>query len=73
MRAAIHPELHTTNVECASCGNTFETRSTVGALTLDVCSNCHPVYTGQTRATSTGSRIERFARRYNRAVAGSAA
>jgi large subunit ribosomal protein L31 len=73
MQAAILPEIRTTSVECSFCGNAFETRSTVGALRLDVCSNCHPAYTGQIRATTSGSRIARFTRRYSRASARSAA
>jgi large subunit ribosomal protein L31 len=50
-------------VRCTTCGNTFTTRSTRGELVVDVCSNCHPAYTGVERATRGGSRIERFERR----------
>ncbi|HVA81961.1 MAG TPA: 50S ribosomal protein L31, partial [Candidatus Binataceae bacterium] len=48
MKAAIHPEYRRCVVLCA-CGNTFETRSTVGELHVEVCSKCHPFYTGQQR------------------------
>jgi large subunit ribosomal protein L31 len=52
-----------TTVRCASCGSTFTTRSIRSEITLDVCSSCHPAYTGMERAVQTGSRIERFERR----------
>ena len=58
-----HPELTTTNLRCGACGNEFATRSTLSELVVDVCSNCHPAYTGSERAVVTGSRIERFERR----------
>ena len=58
-----HPELTTTSVRCSTCGNEFQTRSTRSELVSDVCSNCHPAYTGIARAVATGSRIERFERR----------
>ena len=58
-----HPELTTTTVRCAACGNVFATRSTRAELVVDVCSNCHPAYTGSERTVSRGSRIERFERR----------
>jgi large subunit ribosomal protein L31 len=63
MQATIHPTLHSTQVVCSSCGATFETRSTATSLTLDVCSQCHPAYTGRARAEVGGSRVERFERR----------
>jgi large subunit ribosomal protein L31 len=59
----IHPELTLTTVRCTTCGNTFTTRSSRGELVVDVCSNCHPAYTGVERAARSGSRIERFERR----------
>jgi large subunit ribosomal protein L31 len=59
----IHPELTLTTVRCTTCGNTFTTRSSRGELVVDVCSNCHPAYTGFERAARSGSRIERFERR----------
>jgi large subunit ribosomal protein L31 len=58
-----HPELVLAHVRCTTCGNEFTTRSTQTELTLDVCSRCHPAYTGVERAVATGSRIERFERR----------
>ena len=58
-----HPETHLVDVVCATCGTTFAVRSTAAALSVDVCSNCHPAYTGVTRAVAGGSRIDRFNRR----------
>jgi large subunit ribosomal protein L31 len=58
-----HPELELTKVRCAVCGNEFTTRSSVAELVLDVCSSCHPAYTGVEREVARGSRVERFERR----------
>ncbi len=60
MKTDIHPEYTTTLVRC-TCGNEFETRSTSGeAITVDVCSVCHPFYTGKQRIVDTGGRVQRF-------------
>jgi large subunit ribosomal protein L31 len=59
----IHAELMLTAVRCTSCGNEFTTRSDRSELVVEVCSNCHPAYTGVERAPLSGSRIERFERR----------
>ena len=67
---SIHPELALATVRCSSCGSSFVTRSTRSDIVVDVCSNCHPAYTGTERATRSGSRIERFERR-RRLAAGS--
>jgi large subunit ribosomal protein L31 len=64
-----HPELAVTTVRCTTCGNEFTTRSTRSGLVVDVCSNCHPAYTGAERTIATGSRIERFERRRARSQA----
>jgi large subunit ribosomal protein L31 len=64
VKANIHPEYHKdARVVCASCGTTFETGSTRQELRIDVCSNCHPFYTGQQRIIDTGGQVERFRRR----------
>jgi large subunit ribosomal protein L31 len=68
MKNAIHPELNTTTVTCSTCGTTFETRSTRPSIQVEVCSQCHPAYTGKERAVSRGSRIERFERRRDAAA-----
>jgi large subunit ribosomal protein L31 len=65
MKAAIHPTYRRCMVTCA-CGNTFETRSTLRAIQVELCSNCHPFYTGQQRLVDTAGRVERFNRRYGK-------
>src|SRR3979490_1409486 len=65
MKRGIPPEYHRCVVTCA-CGNTFVTRSTVSELHIEVCSNCHPFYTGTQRLVDTAGRIERFNRKYGR-------
>jgi large subunit ribosomal protein L31 len=71
MQKTIQPEVHVVTVVCATCGRSFEIRSTAGDLTVDVCARCHPAYTGVERAAASGSRVERFERR--RALASTAA
>ena len=68
----IHPDRTTTNVRCTSCGNAFTTRSSRDELVLDVCSNCHPAYTGVEREVARGGRVERFERKRRRARAAAA-
>lgn len=63
MRAEIHPELHLVQVQCA-CGNTFQTHSTQNDLRLEICSACHPFFTGKQKLVDTAGRVERFKRRY---------
>ncbi|HEY7659151.1 MAG TPA: 50S ribosomal protein L31 [Actinomycetota bacterium] len=63
MKADIHPEYVVATVHC-SCGNTFTTRSTKAELRVEICSNCHPFYTGKQKLVDTGGRVERFQRRY---------
>ena len=62
MKDGIHPEYVTATVHC-SCGNTFITRSTKPELRVEICSNCHPFYTGKQKLVDTGGRVERFQRR----------
>jgi large subunit ribosomal protein L31 len=57
-----HPTLHLVDVRCSLCGASFAVRSTADAISADVCSNCHPAYTGRERAVAGGSRIARFNR-----------
>jgi large subunit ribosomal protein L31 len=66
MKTAIHPESRRASVVCSSCGNAFVTRSVAGDLVVEVCSACHPAYTGKTRSIARGSRVERFERRFAR-------
>ena len=63
MKSAIHPEYQLANANCTGCGTKFVTRSTKRDLTVEICSSCHPHYTGRTRAVANGDRVERFRRR----------
>jgi large subunit ribosomal protein L31 len=63
MKTGIHPEYKIAEVRCA-CGNTFKTRSTAKELAVDVCSACHPFYTGKQRYMDSQGRIDRFRRKY---------
>jgi len=58
-----HPDMHFIDVRCSSCGTPFRIRSTAEAVSVDICSNCHPAYTGRERTAARGGRIERFDRR----------
>ncbi len=72
MKQDIHPEYVVATVRC-SCGNTFTTRSTRSDLRVEICSNCHPFYTGKQKLVDTGGRVERFQRRYAKQQAEQAA
>jgi len=63
MKTDIHPDYVVCTVHC-SCGNEFTTRSTVPSLRVELCSECHPFYTGKQKLVDTGGRVERFQRRY---------
>ena len=65
MKEKIHPRYDTAQVRCA-CGETFETRSTKPNLRVDICSKCHPFYTGKRQMVDVGGRVDRFNRRFNR-------
>jgi large subunit ribosomal protein L31 len=58
-----HPTLHLLDVRCSTCGSEFAVRSAATAISVDICSNCHPAYTGQERTLTGGGRVERFNRR----------
>ncbi|MCL1802332.1 MAG: 50S ribosomal protein L31 [Eubacteriaceae bacterium] len=66
MKADIHPNYTKCKVTCA-CGNSFETGSTRDAIRVDVCSQCHPFYTGKQKLVDTGGRVGRFKKRYDKA------
>ena len=66
MKTDIHPEYVLASVTC-SCGNTFETRSTKADLNVEICSACHPFYTGKQKLMDSGGRVERFQRRLEKA------
>ncbi len=63
MAKDIHPDFEEAVVECA-CGEDFKTKSTEGDLKVEVCSNCHPFYTGKQRKSTRGGRVERFKKKY---------
>jgi large subunit ribosomal protein L31 len=63
MKEGIHPSYELTKITCA-CGNVIETRSTVKDLKVEICSNCHPFYTGKQKLVDTAGRVERFKKRY---------
>ena len=63
MKEAIHPKYHVVDVRCA-CGATWKTRSTKPELHLEICSNCHPFFTGKQKLLDTEGRVERFTKKY---------
>lgn len=65
MKSGIHPEYHQVEVHCA-CGHTFTTRSTNKDLRLEICSECHPFFTGKQKLVDTAGRVDRFNKRYGK-------
>ena len=63
VKKEIHPTMHMVTVVCA-CGNTFETHSTKDEVRLEICSACHPFFSGKQKLIDTAGRVERFQRRY---------
>lgn len=63
MKTEIHPDYHTTTVTCA-CGETFETGSVRENLRVEICSKCHPFYTGKQKFIDAGGRVDRFNKKY---------
>jgi len=74
MKAAIHPDYHEVLVHCA-CGHTFNTRSTIkgNRINVEICSSCHPFFTGKQKLIDTAGRVERFQRKYGTAAERTAA
>jgi large subunit ribosomal protein L31 len=64
MKDKIHPKYETTKITCA-CGNVIETRSTAKDIKVEICSACHPFFTGKQKLVDTAGRIERFRKKYN--------
>ena len=64
MKSKIHPEFYTDAKVICACGNTFTTGSTKKTMKVELCSKCHPFYTGEHRVVDTLGRVERFKRRY---------
>ncbi len=63
MKPATHPKYQICNVHCA-CGNTFTTRSTLPRIAVDICSACHPFFTGKQKFVDTAGRVERFSKKF---------
>ena len=72
MKPGIHPEYVSIQVHCA-CGNTFETHSTKKELRLEICSACHPYFTGKQKLIDSAGRVERFQKRYGKTPASASA
>lgn len=68
MKQGIHPEYITCQVRCA-CGNVFTTRATTDDIHVEICSECHPFYTGKQKLIDTGGRVDRFRRRQEKTAA----
>jgi large subunit ribosomal protein L31 len=64
MKKGIHPKYETTKITCV-CGNVIETRSTAKDIQVEICSNCHPFFTGKQKLVDTAGRVERFKKKYN--------
>jgi len=64
MKKDIHPKYEPTTVTCA-CGNVMEIRSTMKDIKVEICSNCHPFFTGKQKLVDTAGRVERFKKKYN--------
>jgi large subunit ribosomal protein L31 len=64
VKAKIHPKYEMTSISCA-CGNVIETRSTIKNIKIEICSSCHPFFTGKQKLVDTAGRIERFRKKYN--------
>ena len=66
MKQGIHPDYVVATVKC-SCGNTFETGATVDSISVELCNECHPFYTGKQKLVDTGGRVDRFKRKLAKA------
>jgi large subunit ribosomal protein L31 len=65
LKPGIHPQYNVSTITCA-CGSTFQARSTVGDLRLEICSSCHPFFTGKQKFIDTAGRVEKFRRKYGK-------
>ncbi len=63
MKKKIHPELKIAKVSCA-CGHSFQTRNTVGDVKVEICSNCHPFFTGKQKLVDSAGRVEKYMKKY---------
>ncbi len=67
MKKDIHPEYHLANVRCA-CGNEFQVGSTLKEIKVEICSQCHPFFTGKQKLVDTAGRVEKFMRKYGKSM-----
>jgi large subunit ribosomal protein L31 len=65
MKKGIHPEYKKSTITCA-CGNTFETYSTAGEMKVEICSSCHPFFTGKQKLVDSAGRVEKFLKKYGK-------
>jgi len=65
MKKDLHPEYHELEITCA-CGNSFKTRSTAPEMKVEICSSCHPFFTGKQKLIDSAGRVERFQKRYGK-------
>ncbi len=72
MKSGIHPQLFDTKVHCNGCNTEFVTRATVESITVEICSNCHPFYTGKQKLVDTAGRVEKYEARRKAAQAAKA-
>ncbi len=63
MKKGIHPKYEKAMISCV-CGNSFESRTTIGEIKVEICSKCHPFYTGKTRILDTAGRVDKFMKKY---------
>jgi large subunit ribosomal protein L31 len=63
MKKGIHPKYEKAMISCV-CGNAFESRTTIGEIKVEICSKCHPFYTGKTRILDTAGRVDKFMKKY---------
>jgi large subunit ribosomal protein L31 len=68
MKENIHPVYNLATVSCA-CGNTFQTRTTIGEIKVEICSACHPFYTGKQKLVDTAGRVEKFRQKFQKSQA----
>jgi large subunit ribosomal protein L31 len=66
LKKGIHPEYKISTVRCA-CGNSWQVRSTLGDMKLEICSNCHPFFTGKQKLVDSAGRVEKYLKKYRRA------
>ena len=63
MKEGIHPKYTLSHIRCA-CGNEFQTRTTIGDITVEICSQCHPFFTGKQKLIDTAGRVDKFRKKY---------